>query len=97
MAAATPQELRGAERLAARFVQRRCIEDAPGDCLPMPPLHEHLVPVTLAVAHAMAVRAHYAIGDVTTTGYELTPVAIAAGVAKGATIRPVPQPVVARK
>ena len=45
------------ERLASRFIATCCVADAPGECLPMPPVEEHLRPVTLAVEVAFLVQA----------------------------------------
>eukprot|EP00322_Chrysochromulina_rotalis_P000483 CAMPEP_0115863120 /NCGR_PEP_ID=MMETSP0287-20121206/18530_1 /TAXON_ID=412157 /ORGANISM="Chrysochromulina rotalis, Strain UIO044" /LENGTH=957 /DNA_ID=CAMNT_0003317567 /DNA_START=37 /DNA_END=2910 /DNA_ORIENTATION=+ len=52
------------ERLAARFVRECCVSDAPGDCLPMPPLVETPCPVTLQVRDALLVQAHTRDGQI---------------------------------
>ena len=52
-----------AERLASRFVERRAVADPPGECLPMPPLRETLVPITLPLDAAMRANAYHTSGD----------------------------------
>ena len=57
------------ERLAAGFVRRRCVADAPGHCLPPPPSVERLVPISLPLGAAMLVQAHMRGGELANAVY----------------------------
>ena len=51
------------DRLAARFVARRCVADSPADCLPRPAKHEHLIALQPPLSDAMRVLAHTRAGE----------------------------------